>query len=71
MSMEVKRGLRDSVLLLTLGYGSEMWTWNTDQQSRMHAVEMSKPRWACGVTRRDGESNENMKDVVWKARQME
>ncbi len=28
VSMDVKRGLRNSVLLPTLIYGSEKWTWN-------------------------------------------
>ncbi len=28
MSMDVKRGLRNSILLPTLTYGSENWTWN-------------------------------------------
>ncbi len=34
VSMEVKRGLRNSVLLPTLMYGSETWTWNRTQQSK-------------------------------------
>ena len=33
VSMEVKRGLRNSILLPTLTYGSETWTWNRAQQS--------------------------------------
>ncbi len=28
VSMEVKRGLRNDILLPTLTYGSETWTWN-------------------------------------------
>ncbi len=60
VSMEVKRGLRNSIFLLTLMYGSETWTWNRAQQSRVHAVEMSYLRGAYGVTRWDGESNENV-----------
>ena len=28
VSMEIKRGLRNSILLPTLMYGSETWTWN-------------------------------------------
>ncbi len=60
VSMEVKRGLRNSILLPTLMYGSETWTWNRAQQSRVHAVEMSYLRGACGVTRWDGESNESV-----------
>ena len=34
--------------------------WNRAQQSRVHAVEMSYLKGACGVTRRKGESNESM-----------
>ncbi len=41
VSMEVKRGLRNSILLPTLTYGSETWTWN----------RVSYLRGACGVTR--------------------
>ncbi len=41
VSMEVKRGLRNSVLLPTLTYGSEAWTWNRAQQLRVRTVEMS------------------------------
>lgn len=58
VSMEVKRGLRNSILLPKLTYGSEAWTWNAAQQSRIRAVEMSYLRSACGVTRWDGLSNE-------------
>ncbi len=41
VSKDVKRGLRNSILLPTLTYGSENWTWNGAQQSRVRAVEMS------------------------------
>ncbi len=51
VSMDVKRGLRNSTLLPTLTYGSENWTWNGAQQSRVRAVEMSYLRGACGVRR--------------------
>ena len=60
VSMEVKRGLRNSIILPTLTYGSETWTWNSAQQSRLRAVEMSYLRGACGVTRWDGLSNESV-----------
>ncbi len=39
VSMEVKRGLRNNILLPTLTYGLETWTWNRAQQSRVCAVE--------------------------------
>ncbi len=58
--MDVKRGLRNSILLPTLTYGSENWTWNGAQQSRVRAVEMTYLRGACGVSRWDGLSNANV-----------
>ncbi len=60
VSMEVQRGLRNSILLPTLMYGSETWTWNRAQQSRVCTVEMSYLSGECGVTRWDGESNESV-----------
>ncbi len=54
VSMEVKRGLRNSILLPILTYESETWTWNRAQQSRVRAVEMSYLKGACGVTRWHG-----------------
>ncbi len=54
VSMDVKRGLRNSILLPTLTYGSENWTWNGAQQSRVRAVEVSYVRGVCGVSRWDG-----------------
>ncbi len=60
VSMEVKRGLRNSIPLPTLTYGSDTRTWNRAQQSRVCAVGMSYLRGACGVTRWEGESNESV-----------
>ena len=60
MSMEVKRGLRNCIILPTLTYGSESWTWNRAQQSRVCVVKMSYLRAACGVTRWEGDSNESV-----------
>ncbi len=62
MSMDVKRGLRNSNLLPTLTYGSENWTWNGAQQSRVRAVEMSYLRGACGVSRWDKLSHESVNE---------
>ncbi len=60
VSMKVKRGLRNSILLPTLTYGSETWTWNRAQKSGVRAVEMSYLRGACGVTRWDGGNNRSV-----------
>ncbi len=50
VSMVVKRGIRNSVILSTLSYTSETWTWNAEEESRITAVEMSYMRDACGVS---------------------
>ncbi len=60
VSMDVKRGLRNSILLPTLTYGSENWTWSGEQQSRVSAVEMSYLKGACVVNRWDGVSNKSV-----------
>ncbi len=44
VSMEVKRDIRNSIILPTMSYTSETWTWNAAQQSRIRAVEMSYMR---------------------------
>ncbi len=41
VSMDVKWGLRNSILSPTLTCGSANWTWNGVQQSRVRAAEMS------------------------------
>ncbi len=60
VSMEVKKGIRNSIILPTLPYASETWTWNAAQQLKIYAVEMSYIRGACGVSGWDGESNESV-----------
>ncbi len=60
VSMDMKRGLRNSILLPTVTYGSENWTWNGAQQSRVYAVEMGYMRGVCGVSRWDGVSNKTV-----------
>ncbi len=59
VSRVVKKGIRNNVILPTLSYASETWTWNAAQQSRIREVEMSYMRGACGVSRWDRESNED------------
>ncbi len=43
VSMEVKNGIRNKVILPTQSYDSETWMWNAAQQSRIRAGEM--PSW--------------------------
>ncbi len=60
VSMEVKKGIRNSVILPTLSCASETWKWRAAQQSRLRALEISYMRGVCSVSRWDGESNEDM-----------
>ncbi len=57
---EVKKTLRDSIIVLIVAYASETWVWNQSQRSKIQAVEMSFLRGGCGVKRMDGESNEDV-----------
>ncbi len=60
VSMEVKRDLRNTVIVPTLTYVSETWAWNESQRSRVQTGEISYLRSACGVSRKDGMSNESV-----------
>ncbi len=60
VSMEVKRDLRNTVIVPTFTYTSETWAWNGSQRSRVQAVEVSYMRSACGVSRMDRMSNESV-----------
>ncbi len=60
VSMEIKRDLRNTVIVPTLTYASKTWAWNESQRSGVQAVEMSYLRSACGVSRMDGMSNESV-----------
>ena len=63
VTMEVKRGVRNSILLSTLIYGFETWTGNRAQQSKVHAVEISYLSEACDVTKRENEPNGSMNEM--------
>ncbi len=60
VSMEVKRDLRNTVIVPTFTYASKTWAWNESQRSRLQAVEMSYLRSACGMSRMNGMSNESV-----------
>ena len=60
VSMEIKKELRDTVVLPALTYASETFVLNEVQKSTIQAAEMSYLSGACGVTRLDGESNESV-----------
>ncbi len=56
---EVKRDLRNTIIVPTLTHASETWAWNESQRYRQ-AVEMSYLRSAYGVSRMDGKCNESV-----------
>ncbi len=58
--IKVKKALHDSIIVPTLTYASETWTWNERQRSRIQAVEMSYFRGACSLNTMDGESKESV-----------
>ncbi len=58
--MEVKRDLRNTVIVPTLTYTSETWTRKESQRSRVQAVEISYLGSACGVSRMDGMGNKSV-----------
>ncbi|MCP3679428.1 MAG: hypothetical protein GY782_03855 [Gammaproteobacteria bacterium] len=74
-SREFKRLLHDSVVGPVLTYGSEAWSMQEENKSRIRAVEMSYLRGACGVTLWNRLTNEEVKqrcgvetDVIEKMR---
>ncbi len=60
VSMEVKRDLRNTVIVPTLTYASETWARNESQRCRVQVKEMSYLRRACDVSGMDGMSNESV-----------
>ncbi len=60
MSTDLKRHLRNSILLPVLTYVSQTLTRNREEQSRVHAVEIRYLGGVYRVTRRDSESNESI-----------
>ncbi len=57
---EVKKALRDSIIVLTVAYARETWVWNQSQRCKIQGVEISYLRGGCGVNRMDRKSNENV-----------
>ncbi len=58
--MNMKKGVRNSILLPAPTYRSENWTGNGAQQPRVRAVDLNYLRGACGVSRLDGLGNESV-----------
>ena len=59
--METKRGMYEGIVIPTALYGSEAWVLENKVKNRMDVAEMSCLKSTCGVTRRDGVRNEEIK----------
>lgn len=64
VTMVVKRGLKYSILLPMLIYGSETWAWNRAQQSSISAVEISYLGKKFRMSRWDGVSKESIYKIT-------
>ena len=53
VSIPAKKMMHQAILLPTLMYGSESWTWLKKDESGINAVEMRSLRRMCGRTLRD------------------
>ncbi len=51
VNMDIKKALHDSIIVPTLSYVSERWTWNEGQRSGIQAIEMSYLGVVCGLNR--------------------
>ncbi len=49
--------MRGSIIVVTLTYASETWTWSEAAISRIQAVEVSYLKGLCGLNMMNGESN--------------
>ncbi len=56
VSKEVKKPLKDNIIVLTIRYASETRTCNKCQRSNIQAIEMIYLKDGFGVNRMDGES---------------
>lgn len=63
MSMEVKRDLRNSIILSTVAYGSEVWERNEAEQTKIRAVEMSYLTAASGISVLDRMRNKEVYEI--------
>ena len=50
VSIEVKRRMYESIVVPTVLYGSETWTWSRRVNKKVNVMEMSCLRKMCGVT---------------------
>lgn len=61
VSMEVKKRMYDSIVIPTVLYGSEAWTWSGKVGKKLNVLEMSCLRRMCDVSLRDRIRNEEIR----------
>ena len=62
MSIRMKRGIYECVVVPKVMYGSEVWMLNSDDRHRLEVFEMKGLRNMCGVTLRDKVRNVRIRE---------
>ena len=63
VSIPAKKLMHQAILLPTLMYGSESWTWLKKDECGINAVEMRSLRRMCGRTLRDRVRNTEIREM--------
>jgi hypothetical protein len=61
VSLQAKKLVHNAILLPSMMYGCETWTWTKREECSINAVEMRSLRRMCGKTLWDMERNENIR----------
>ncbi len=60
VSLELKGKVYAACVRCVMIYGSETWVMNVEQQRRLERVEMRMVLWMCGVSLREGKTNDEL-----------
>ncbi len=63
----VRKAQRDRIIVPSITYACEKWTWNEGQRSRIQTVEMNYLRGPCGLNMIAGELNESVHEKFNKS----
>ena len=62
VSLQAKKLMHNAILLPSITYGSETWTWLKKDESSINAVEMRSLRRMCGKKLTDRVRNEDIRN---------
>ncbi|GBP21120.1 hypothetical protein EVAR_11151_1 [Eumeta japonica] len=62
VSRQAHLAIHSEVLIATLMYSSVSWVWHKKNKSRINAKEMRSLRSICGVSRKDGCRNSDVRE---------